>query len=52
MSNQSQQQGTSLGTGEMSGSWDRGIGSRSGLMTLEVDCISIPWSEHLELLAD
>jgi len=38
MSNQSRQQGTSLGMGEMSGSWEWGIGSRSGLMSLEVDC--------------
>jgi len=52
MLNQSQQQGTSLGTGEMSGSWDWGIGSKSGQMTLELDCISIPQSERLKLLVD
>jgi len=52
MSNQSRQQGTSLGMGEMSGSQDRGIGSRSGQMTLELDRVSILWSERLKLLAD
>jgi len=38
--------------GEMSGSWDWGIGLRLGQMTSELDCISILQSEHLKLLAD
>jgi len=52
MSNQSWQQGTSLGMGEMSGSWDWGIRLRSGQMTSELVHISILWSEHLKLLVD